>query len=233
MSSDTNPVVNATLGYDTKLVSFAVIALLLYDGCLNLPREVPYIWGRKPTTISALYIMSRYCWLAIAVIDVAAWYQTEIFLALRAYALSGGKSIPTVAIFFLNEAFISPNVYALSKTQPTVLPMFGGCQSVLSSDVNQLSLATCLPIVMTSVVWALEERASQQVVIELVEYIGQIRDALTSIVTARFLLNLAELASRAEAIANAPLSLGDPTLTGYISPNLSEVPSVRFEHDLD
>ncbi|KAI0713033.1 hypothetical protein C8T65DRAFT_645924 [Cerioporus squamosus] len=212
-----------------------------------------------------------------------------VFLALRAYALSGGRYILTIPVFLLNTSFISPNIYMLSKLHARVLPAFIGCQSILSWDTDFLVLSTLirvsrtaiilsevivvaltwsktrrtlrkasphmsqsgastlpavllrngilcfvLPIVMTSIVWALDEKSSQRITAEVVEYIGQARDALNSIVTSRFLLDLSELAARVEASAgSSPMSLGVPTLTGYLTPGLSEVPSVLFEDNVD
>ncbi|TFK81141.1 hypothetical protein K466DRAFT_569221 [Polyporus arcularius HHB13444] len=278
--TDVTSILNATLAYDLKLVSFAIISLLLYDCCLNLPREIPYIWGRRPNLLGVLYVIIRYGWLAIAIVDLVVWYQTEtescnvmlhadiimrlvaytsgaVFLALRAYALSGGKCLLAVIIFLSNEVSISPNIYELSKLEATVFPMFVGCRAALSQDTNALALITwlraywhaspitlasvlmrngilcfALPIVMASVLWGLEENDMGAIKAELLQYIGPVRDALTSIVTSRFLLDLSELATRAQA-AGASSGLGAPTLTRSLTPGLFEVPSVLFEDDMD
>ncbi len=59
------------------------------------------------------------------------------------------------------------------------------------------------------------------------------RPSLTSIVTSRFLLDLSELAARAELNAIGSTSLGGLTLTVDLTPSLSKVPSVLFESDVD
>ncbi|RPD58598.1 hypothetical protein L227DRAFT_564674 [Lentinus tigrinus ALCF2SS1-6] len=309
---------------------------MFYDISLNLHREITYIWSRRPTLLGILYTIVRYGWLLVSMVDAAINYQTKddlmivdcyrdfilrivaytggaVFVALRAYALSGGKYAVAITIFLLNETFVIPNFdctmrcssldlqYELSKLHGRVLPMFVGCQAVLSRDTDLSALLIrvdtvgyfavirvsrtamilsevavviltwtktraqtsdftstsptaiarvlfkngilcfIVPIVLTSVVWALNEHNYERITAELVEFIGQARDAksprlkyfrsLVSIVTSHFLLDLGELAAKANI---GPMSsIGEQTLTRDLTPGSeSDVLSVLFEEDL-
>ncbi|RDX48910.1 hypothetical protein OH76DRAFT_1483414 [Lentinus brumalis] len=127
-------------------------------------------------------------------------------------------------------------VLTLSKTRGTLRKAFrhsSGSATLMTVLLRNGILCFILPIIMTSVVWALDEYSSQRVILQLVEYIGQFGDALTLIVTSRFLLDLSELAARAELNAIGSTSLGGLTLTVDLTPSLSKVPSVLFESDVD
>ncbi|RPD72763.1 hypothetical protein L226DRAFT_524512 [Lentinus tigrinus ALCF2SS1-7] len=225
------------------------------------------------------------------ILRIVAYTGGAVFVALRAYALSGGKYAVAITIFLLNETFVIPNFYELSKLHGRVLPMFVGCQAVLSRDTDLSALLIrvdtvgyfavirvsrtamilsevavviltwtktraqtsdftstsptaiarvlfkngilcfIVPIVLTSVVWALNEHNYERITAELVEFIGQARDALVSIVTSHFLLDLGELAAKANI---GPMSsIGEQTLTRDLTPGSeSDVLSVLFEEDL-
>ncbi|RDX48912.1 hypothetical protein OH76DRAFT_1483416 [Lentinus brumalis] len=222
--TDVTSILNATLAYDLKLVSFAIISLLLYDCCLNLPREIPYIWGRRPNLLGVLCNVMLH---ADIIMRLVAYTGGAVFLALRAYALSGGKCFLAVMIFLSNEVSISPNITPRLRAYWHASPI-----TLASVLLRNGILCFALPIVMASVLWGLEENDTGEITAELVSYIGPVRDALTSIVTSRFLLDLSELATRAQA-AEVASGIGAPTLTIYLTPRTSEVPSVGFEDDMD
>ena len=51
------------------------VALMIFDACLNVHREIPCVWGRRQNTSSALYGVIRYGGLAVALADIAVEFQ--------------------------------------------------------------------------------------------------------------------------------------------------------------
>lgn len=53
-----------------------ISAIAGYDTLLTFSREIDCIWTRKPSIITALFIMSRYCYLLR--MALIFWYPSEI-----------------------------------------------------------------------------------------------------------------------------------------------------------
>ncbi len=47
-------------------------ALLFYDWMLNLEKDVLLVWSKRFTIPTTLYILNRYLWLALYIVDIVS-----------------------------------------------------------------------------------------------------------------------------------------------------------------
>ncbi|PPQ90100.1 hypothetical protein CVT25_012264 [Psilocybe cyanescens] len=67
-----------TLGYDLlafKRYYVGMAALLAYDYCLTIRREMETVWTGKRSLIFYLYVMNRYCPMAFCIVTLSAYFS--------------------------------------------------------------------------------------------------------------------------------------------------------------
>ncbi|KAH8083298.1 hypothetical protein BXZ70DRAFT_958347 [Cristinia sonorae] len=140
----------------------AAKALFIWDYIITLDNEVRYVWGRKPTIATILFLLNRYVVLACMLFQLIVLGGTEVscnsivrivqtlvvislfvlaaFFSLRIYATWGRDWRPAVPILLL--ALVSPvaNVWIYSQSTPVVAPFPAvGCAQYFIHDITVYS----------------------------------------------------------------------------------------------
>ncbi|KAH9852023.1 hypothetical protein C2E23DRAFT_731504 [Lenzites betulinus] len=130
------------------------IALLAYDYLLTFHHEVRFVWGRKFSAATVLFVLNRYFIILLYVVDmvtqcpgvgrfitvleVVPYIIWATFSSLRAYALSRRNAIIGVIIFVLSLVPAGVNAYFFSTFTFVNLPPPNNC-AALSDITPELS----------------------------------------------------------------------------------------------
>ncbi|KAI0372708.1 hypothetical protein BV20DRAFT_939448 [Pilatotrama ljubarskyi] len=120
MASDTDAVAELVLLYqaaDSNLYwTSCALALLAYDYLLTLRREVRFVWSRKFSPATVLFLLNRYAILLLYLVDVITLFP--IIPEVRAHTCSGvGRFITVLEVipYIIWATFSGLRVYALSS----------------------------------------------------------------------------------------------------------------------
>lgn len=79
------PGVSTVLGLSTVIVlTYSSAALFIWDYIITLDKEVRYVWGRKPTFATILFMVNRYVNLSAVVFQLfsqATFQRPEVSFA--------------------------------------------------------------------------------------------------------------------------------------------------------
>ncbi|KAI0713044.1 hypothetical protein C8T65DRAFT_773989 [Cerioporus squamosus] len=240
--------------YTNTLLSFSIITLLTYDIVLGLEREVNYVWMRRGPTFRVMYGVNRYACLTSFVVDMLQRYQTNAQvcknisylyfpLSLIEYIqaavyhswLNGDGSAVSDGLYPQYKSLECYNSQTMSPlTDDAFNPLgavdgwshwrksFSGTASY-TSDVYMTSRFISLPMVMTVVAWVLEQQTS------LLSWtlggdVAAVRDAISSVLLARFMLDLAELSAAVDTDASSPSPALSLTTDLPLSISISDLP---------
>ncbi|KAI0767234.1 hypothetical protein C8Q74DRAFT_1279038 [Fomes fomentarius] len=150
VASELINVVSTTQTYEYCIA--AAVAMLLYDSLLTLDAEVRFIWARRLSITSLLYLVIRYVQIVVFIPTLVQLPMTDatcfgitiltrcctllpylawaVFSALRLYALTGRKASLSILAFVLNAALIIPDMYLYTKTTIVASNLYGCGQNV-------------------------------------------------------------------------------------------------------
>ncbi|RPD58623.1 hypothetical protein L226DRAFT_572856 [Lentinus tigrinus ALCF2SS1-7] len=147
-------------------------------------------WSLVVMTAGAL--MFRSCaslsifWNICLILPYLAW---GVFSGFRAYALTNRNICLATLVFFLNVTFVGPDVYQFSVSKNINLPPPYSCSTAIPPGAV---LKPRIPLLLNVLTLALNIKSYDGSLIYLImgECIVFFRDAITSILISRFLLDL-------------------------------------------
>ncbi|KAI0087269.1 hypothetical protein BDY19DRAFT_907474 [Irpex rosettiformis] len=140
-------------------VNIALLALLFYEYCITLRREVVTMWGRKFRAATWLFLLNRYLTITYALLLTAAdqarghnsclvntrLFQTfsrmvtvvfALFSSLRIYAIWNRSTYVFALIFVINIAPIGTNIYIHVKETVDYEVFPWGCVCITRSLIS-------------------------------------------------------------------------------------------------
>ncbi|GJE97467.1 hypothetical protein PsYK624_136880 [Phanerochaete sordida] len=60
----------ANRNISTNYAAFTAFTWVAYDTLLTLGRESQFVWSRRPSAMTAIYVINRYVYIAVCVLDV-------------------------------------------------------------------------------------------------------------------------------------------------------------------
>ncbi|RPD58622.1 hypothetical protein L226DRAFT_572857 [Lentinus tigrinus ALCF2SS1-7] len=193
-----------------RLCTMAAAALVVYDCVLTLDIELSVFWGQRPKLSGALYFVNRYVemmsFISAALLKLTQYSQIcqnisvfgsvcallpylawAVFSAFRVYALADHNIYLTTLVLVLNAMFLVPDVGLM---QPRSI-----AEVLLTNGV----LCFSVPLLLNALLIALTIAGynGSGTVLTMGQCVAFIRDAITSILISRFLLDLGALSIRA------------------------------------
>ncbi|KAH9941691.1 uncharacterized protein BXZ73DRAFT_98081 [Epithele typhae] len=193
-----------------------VITVVSYDYFLTFDREIKYIWRRKMTSGSVIYIAGRYSSLTINVLTLLnffPWpgkstlkyallfrasaprantdlrYRPAVFSSLRAHALCQRKLI-SYLVLALGVWNAVPSVYGAVKTRASYNPGPGNINTMCNVDVSQFTTFRNALLLVNAMNLAFINNIQLSL-----DFIGAL-SATAAVLTSRFILDLFEASTR-------------------------------------
>ncbi|RPD76439.1 hypothetical protein L226DRAFT_569703 [Lentinus tigrinus ALCF2SS1-7] len=119
----------------------SALAILAYDYLLTFPREVRFVWNRRFSPATALFLVNRYTIILLYFVDFVTLFP--IIPATYAPMESVGKFIVVLEIFpyIILAAFSGLRTYALSQRN-TFIGLFTSLLSLVPAGINAYFLST-------------------------------------------------------------------------------------------
>ncbi|KIP02600.1 hypothetical protein PHLGIDRAFT_78912 [Phlebiopsis gigantea 11061_1 CR5-6] len=109
---------------------FYSLALVVYEYAITVNQELTFIWKRKLTGATALFVANRYLSVLLTIIQIAPslpieWYvllehKSSIFSALRVYAIWGRNTMFFIAVLLPNMVPFATNIVSIKLTYTVV-----------------------------------------------------------------------------------------------------------------
>ncbi|KAI0708847.1 hypothetical protein C8T65DRAFT_740060 [Cerioporus squamosus] len=117
----------------------SALAILAYDYLLTFPREVRFVWSRKFSPATVLFVLNRYIILLLYFVDLITLFP----IIPSTYASRVGKFIVVLEIFpyIIWAAFSGLRTYALSQRN-TFIGLFVAFLSLVPAGINAYFLST-------------------------------------------------------------------------------------------
>ncbi|RPD64240.1 hypothetical protein L227DRAFT_560964 [Lentinus tigrinus ALCF2SS1-6] len=115
----------------------SALAILAYDYLLTFPREVRFVWNRRFSPATALFLVNRYTIILLYFVDFVT-----LFPIIPATCQGVGKFIVVLEIFpyIILAAFSGLRTYALSQRN-TFIGLFTSLLSLVPAGINALTKA--------------------------------------------------------------------------------------------
>ncbi|KAH9888010.1 EAP30/Vps36 family-domain-containing protein, partial [Cubamyces lactineus] len=139
-------------------------ALLAYDHLLTLSGEIQFVWGRKFSGATVVFVLNRYVTLCRAPIiltemfSVVVYFIVAIFSTLRVYAIWNKDWRPALLVLLVGLCIPVANMYHYIPSVPGAFawPLYGCGESTPLSDVQ---LAKALTAIIVAVAIAIHSCA--------------------------------------------------------------------------
>ncbi|KAH9941660.1 uncharacterized protein BXZ73DRAFT_74865 [Epithele typhae] len=105
-------------------VAVGSLALVGYDYLLTLDREIKYIWTRKVTSASVIYVITRYCSLTAIVLTLLNFFPWPGKSSFKCNAIARSDSALDAAIILSSATFSSFRAYALCRRKSVAFLVF-------------------------------------------------------------------------------------------------------------
>ncbi|KLO12087.1 hypothetical protein SCHPADRAFT_941492 [Schizopora paradoxa] len=143
-------VVSAQQLISTKTFLCASVFLLLYDHVLTISDEIDFVWKRRITPVTCLFLLNRYyaplVYIVLMVAEFTPLLTPELILTLRVSALYSQSKFVLAYLLLLLFVQLAVGLWTLSRPGSGPLPLppvdldaFTGCFYVSAPNLTKIS----------------------------------------------------------------------------------------------